>query len=360
MNRLALYLTRLFAVDTLSFFVVAAFLVWITQALRLFDLVTAKGQDFLTLMGQATLTMPPLALTISFLCVGIGMARALRALQASRELHTIHAGGRTNALWLATALFALGSLAAVSVLAHWVEPWSKKSYAQWTEEIAADLVGRALNPNRFSEVVPGLVIVIGGRQRDGTITNFFANDTRDANTRRTYIAKEAIIVSSEDGYNLSLRDGAIQYARSSNDFSEIAFSRYELGLDRLVESGGVAQSLAQTSTPQILATTNGFRGPAAMELAERFGESVRILAICLLALALIGFPHARRGSDKVPVEVFVLVVGLLDRVVSAVSLSSLGAIGHFSGPIVVLFIATLLIGWQLFGRRFSFARRVFN
>lgn len=360
MNRLAAYLARLFAVDTLSFFLVAAFLVWITQALRLFDLVTAKGQDFLTLIGQATLTMPPLGLTIAFLCVGIGMARALRALQASRELHTIHASGRAGALWMATTIFAVCSLVAVSALAHWVEPWSKRAYAQWSEEVAADLVGRSLNPNRFSEVVPGLVIVISGRQADGTIEGFFANDIRDAVTQRTYIANEAVIVSNEDGYSLSMRDGAIQYTRGADEFSEIGFGRYELALDRLVETGGVSEALDQQNSFAIIEATRraDFVGSAAIELGERFAESARIVAMCLLVLGLVGFPHARRGNDRVPAEVIVLLLGLGDRVVSSMAVGSVGVSGHFVGPFVITVIALWLIGWQLFSRRLSLKRRV--
>lgn len=360
MNRLAAYLARLFAVDTLSFFVVAAFLVWITQALRLFDLVTAKGQDFLTLIGQATLTMPPLGLTIFFLCVGIGMARALRALQESRELHTIHASARTSALWIATGIFALGSMLAVSILAHWVEPWSKRAYSQWSEEVAADLLGRALNPNKFSEVVPGLVIVIGGRKRDGTIEDFYANDTRDPDTHRTYVAEEAVIVADENGYSLSLRNGAIQYARGDTQFSEVGFSRYALGLDRLVETTGPSGAVEQRSSLALIDSVRSRASakPAIFELSKRSAEAVRIFAICLLALALVGFPHARRGNDRVPVEVIVLAFGLGDRVVSGLGANAFGVFSHFLGPLFVAGAAVFIIAWQLWGAKFQFRQRL--
>lgn len=352
MTRLSGYLAKLFALEALSFFFVAAFLVWITQTLRLFDLVTAKGQDMLTLLGQSLLTTPPLALAIIYICMGIGMARALQALQDSRELHSIHSSGRTSALWAAVALFVLGGVVAVSLVANWLEPWSKRAYAEWSEEVAADLVGRALNPHRFSEVVPGLIIVIGGREQDGTVIDFFADDTRDPDTRRTYIADRAVIVFDEDGYNLSLQDGAVQYVRAGDRFTEVAFNRYELSLDRLVEGESSAAKLEEMDTPGLIrGLANGnFSVGAWSEINKRLAEISRIVALCLFVAALAGFPHARRGHGRIPIEVNVLILGLGDRAVSAIAAPT-GNLGYHLGALIIAGFAILIFAQQIFGYR---------
>ena len=61
--------------------------------LRLFDIVENKGQSFLTLLGQASLGMPALGIVFLYVCLGIGLGRALRNLQASSELQIIHVNG---------------------------------------------------------------------------------------------------------------------------------------------------------------------------------------------------------------------------------------------------------------------------
>jgi len=359
MTRLSRYLSKLFAIEALSFFLVAAFLVWITQALRLFDLVTAKGQDMLTLLGQSLLTTPPLALAIIYICMGVGMARALRALQDSRELHSIHSSGRTRALWGAVTIFILGGVIAVSIFAHWVEPWSKRAYAQWSEEVAADLVGRALNPHRFSEVVPGLFIVIGGREADGTILDFFADDKRAPDTERTYIADRAVIVFDDEGYNLSLQDGAVQYIRQGEQFTEVEFSRYELSLDRLIDNGGIASDLDQKNSLDIIIDglkNGGITASAWQTLNMRLAEASRVIALCLVVAALAAFPHARRGRDRMPIEVSVLVLGLADRVVSATT-SSLPIIGPHVGALCLMAIAVFFLLREIFDPRAWFMQR---
>ena len=71
----------------------------------MFDLVSAKGQDLLTLAGQAALVMPAVAVVFLYVCIGIGLARALRALQLSRQLLVIHTTPRLKALFGAIAVY---------------------------------------------------------------------------------------------------------------------------------------------------------------------------------------------------------------------------------------------------------------
>lgn len=359
MTRLARYLAKSFAIETLSFFLVAVFLVWITQALRLFDLVTAKGQDMLTLLGQATLTTPSLARIIIYICMGIGLARALRALQTSRELHAIHAGKRTSALWAAVAGFTLAGALAVSFMANWLEPQTKRIYANWSEQVAADLVGRALNPHRFSEVVPGLIVVIGGREPDGTVINFFADDSRTPGTRRTYIAKSAIIVFDDEGYHINLKEGAVQYMREHGQFTEVGFNSYGLSLGRLIETGDGAQALEFLDTGELIRrelSQGGISDAAWWVINERFSETLRVIAICLLTTALAAFPHARRGRDWLPLEVVILIVGLGERAFSAIIAPGSPA-GSSTGVLILGAVATAIFLVRLYGHRLVFIRR---
>ena len=360
MTRLSRYLARLFTVEALSLFLVAAFLVWITQTLRLFDVITAKGQDIFTLLGQSTLTTPPMARAIIYICMAVGMARALRALQASGELHTIHSTKRTSALWTAVTSYVLGGVLLVSLISHWVEPWSKQAFVNWSEEVAADLVGRALNPHRFSEVTPGLVVVIGGRSPDGMVTEFFADDRREAGARRTYFAERAIIQFDGDGYNISLLDGAVQYMRPDGQFSEITFSRYELGLSQLVQSGDKSIPAEQTNTFELIRSSlesGEMSGAVWGEIDLRLTEALRVAALCLLVAAIAGYPHARRGGRFVPLEVMVLVLGLGDRALGAAVAHTLPT-GHKTGAVIMLALAAIIFLSKYFGLQLPRIQRV--
>ena len=107
-------------------------------------------------------------------------------------------------------LYALSGALVLLVLAHVVDPMSMRSSNEWSSSIAADLVSRAMVPHKFTDVVSDVSMVIGARDGEGNITDFFADDRRDPEQRRTYFAKSAIITQDEQGYVLRMRDGAMQ------------------------------------------------------------------------------------------------------------------------------------------------------
>ena len=122
MKRLTAYLARLFVTDALILFGVVCFLLWLVNCLRSFDVVSVKGQSIWVLGVQALYTMPPLAIAFFYVCVGIGLARALQALQTNKELHIIHTSYGLGSLWRATAVVAGAGVVCVLLLSNFVEP----------------------------------------------------------------------------------------------------------------------------------------------------------------------------------------------------------------------------------------------
>lgn len=319
-TRLSIYLTKVFAADAVALFAVAAFLLYLIQILRTFSVVSVKGQDLFTLLGQALLTMPTLGVVFLYVCVGIGLARGLRALQASQELHIIHTSRRMPALMGAIGIFAGGWTLVVLLLANFVEPATNRQFNDWSASVAADLVGRTLTPNRFAEVVPGVTMVIGDRSAEGELTDFFADDNRNPAMRRTYVARTATVAADEQGYVLRLRDGAIQYMSSDSRFSEVAFARYDVALERLTGPAEAREVLSETNSFELvqraLASGRWDRDTIRL-LSRRLGEGLRVIAICLFVAAIAAFPHGRRVQREVPLELIVLATAFVERGVSS-------------------------------------------
>ena len=336
MTRLSAYLVRLFARDALAIFTVGLVLLYLIQCLRIFDVVSVNGQSLFTLLGQAALGMPALAIVFGYVCMGIGLARGLAALQSSQELHIIHSNRRVRALLTAIAVFAGVGTLIVLLLSNFVEPAANGRLNDWSASVAADIVGRTLTPHRFSEVVPNVVIVIGGRQGTGQISDFFADDRRDPDMRRSYIAKAAVVAEDHDGYVLELHDGSIQYLSSDNEFSQVSFHRYNITLSRLIEPLENRDRLAESNSFELLlgAVSSGiWSEDLASRLTGRLGDGLKVVAMCLFVAAMAVFPHARRKRFAVPLEIAVLVVAFIES-----------AIGTYApGPKLVVLVAGSLL-----------------
>jgi len=347
--RLSRYLARLFWSEAMGLFAVAAFLLFLIQCLRLFDLVSDKGQNVLTLVGQALLGMPGLGIVFLYVCLGIGLGRALRGLQASSELGIIHSSGLVPALLRAIGLYALGGTAIVLLLSHVLDPVGVRSTNDWSQSIAAELVSRSMIPHRFTALGGGVSMVIGGRDSQGNISDFFADDPRDPDSHRTYFAKSAILTHDEQGYVLRMHDGAVQYLTADRRFSQIAFQQYDLPMDRLSGDAASADPLSLTPSYDLIgqALANGVWAPDVVKvLLKRSGEGLRVLALCGLVASLAMFPSGARRQGGLPIEITVLIAAFVERTLTSYLVGP-GILGVASGSILMIIASGLILGWRL-------------
>ncbi len=349
MTRLSTYLFRLFAAEAAALFGVALTILYLVQLLRIVEVGAVRDRGLGTLFWQTILGLPPLSIAFLYVCLAIGLARALRAMQASRELHIMHVSQRLPAL-IGTIIgySSIGTLM-VLLLAHVIEPMASRENNQIKAQAAADLVGRSLVPNRFAELGDGVTITVGGRGADGQITSFFADDRRDADTRRTYIADSALITADELGYVLQLEDGTIQYRTADGQFSEISFERYDIALERLTGDEDTGERRGDQSTYGMIMrglTAGEWPAESLRRMAERTSDGFRVLALCLFVAAISAFPSGRRKEPALPVEITVLGAVLFERAVTSYAPVA-GWARETSGVIVLIVIAVAILLYRL-------------
>ena len=223
-------------------------------------------------------------------------------------------------------------------------------YDEWSASIAADLVGRALTPHRFAEIVPGVTVVIGSRRGEGQITDFFADDSRDQ-SRRTYSARSAVR-QHDDGYVLQLRDGAVQYMTDDMRFSEIRFASYDLAIKSLTNQRSVRENVTSIELIQQALATGAWpatthpqprraqrRGPPHHRHVPPDDRDRRL-------------PPSGRRRNFVPLELVVLGFAFLERGVSS-ALNPAFVLAPMSGSFALLIAAAVIFAVRLkpFGPR---------
>lgn len=337
MKRLTAYLARLFVTDALILFGVLCVLLWLVNCLRSFDLVSVKGQSVVVLAVQALYTMPPLAIAFFYVCIGIGLVRALQALQANKELHIIHTAHGLGSLWRATAVVAGAGVAGVLLLTNFIEPQANRQLNLLSASVAADLVSSTLRPGRFTQVTPGVVLLIGGRSGNGEIRQFFADDRREPDMRRTYIAESALVSTDGENYVIELRNGSLQYREAGGRFSEVSFGRYDINVDQLSQPIAQTDPMLEKDTATLVGeamATGDWNQPLLTVLGNRWAEALRVIGMAMTVLALLGFPSGRRARIAVPMEAVVLLIAFGERGLSAYS-----PLGTATGALVMIVVA---------------------
>jgi lipopolysaccharide export system permease protein len=352
MNRLSTYVVRLLTRDSLALLAVMLGLLFLIQTLKIFDVIVVQGQDILTLLGQSALSMPPLAIVIAYVCMGIAMVRVMSGLQGSHELHIIHSSRQLRPLFEGIAVFAVGGAVIILILSNFVAPLASRRLDDWSAAVAADVVGRTLVPHRFGQVVPGIAVVIGSRAGAGNIGDFFADDTRDPAMRHTYSAKTAQLGSNGQGYVLELHDGTLQYLSSKGDFSEVSFKSYDLGLNRLTAADPNHNNLDEHGSLELVsgALASGNWSPDIQHaLYDRASEGLRAIAMCVFMASLTAFPNARRRRTFFPLELVPLLVAYADKTITS-NLAGPAPPALLEGPGAVLACGLLIFALKL--RRF--------
>jgi lipopolysaccharide export system permease protein len=344
MSRLRLYLLRLFVRNALILVGLAAAVVLMVQCLRVMEPSSLRGSNLGQLALQAALGIPGLVLVFLFLCIAIALATALRQLAASRELHVIHAGRRVSALWGAILTYALGGAALALVLAHLVVPATIHQASQIRAQLAAELLGRALVPNRFATVAKDVTITVGGRGANGQLRAFFADDARSASVRRTYVADTAVLTADDRGYVLQLYKGAMQYRTDKLQFSEISFDRYDMVLDNLINTRSSAERVEEVTSLEIFTRALAGVGPDRRDLqalVERTVEALRVIALCLFVASLASLPSSQRRRYNPPLELITLMVAFVERGIS--TYTSAGEMAPATGVMLLIGVSTVVI-----------------
>ena len=246
-------------------------------------------------------------------------------------MQIVHASALLPSLLRSIAAYGLGGALLTLGFAHVVDPLSVRAANDWSASIAADLVSRSMIPHRFTKVSDGVSMIIGSRDAEGRITDFFADADRGG-LHRTYFADSAILTHDENGYVLRMRSGGMQQMTADKRFSEISFASYDLALDQLTGDVTPGNRLAQTPSYELFGAP--LDAAAQRVLVNRSNEALRVVAMVLFVAALAAFPSGRRGGPRIPIELAVMGAVIVERGIASY-LPAPGPWGGVSGALLL-------------------------
>jgi len=320
MTLLERYIVRRTAIAFAATLVVLAGVVWVTQALRQLDLVTAKGQAIGAFVVMTALALPFLVGLIAPIALVVAAIFVLNRLNTDSELVVAHAAGASRWQMLRPFLIvAIVTSIALSGLATWAAPAGLRAVRAALTAVRVDLVASIIRPGRFIQIDQGLTFHIGDRTADGSLIDILLDDQRDPARSMTFLAKRGTIVEAVGKTLLVMTDGTVQRQRGSDsDLQIIRFDAYGFDLTNLVpeevtpvfrpSERALAELLAPDPADPYVAE-NGGRLTA--ELHDRLSQPLYPIAFVVVVFVLLGDPRTTRQSRSLSVVGAVVVVGLI-------------------------------------------------
>jgi lipopolysaccharide export system permease protein len=292
---------------------------WFTQAIREFDLITSQRQTVFVFIGITGLLIPLLVMMIAPISLVLAAAHVLNKLSSDSEIIVMNAAGVSP--WRLVAPFLAAGLVVsllVSVIAVYVSPLSLRELRDWATQVRADILTNIVQPGRFATVGGNLTFHIADRKPNGLLLGIFLDDRRDPKEHATYLAEQGEIVKNDTGSFLVLEKGSVQRLEAGQrDPRIVTFDRYAFDLSKFtsgqqsvvynVREKYIWELMWPRPEDALMAESGEFRA----ELHDRFATPLYPLAFVILAYAFLGPPQTTRQSRTLALLGLIGAVSLL-------------------------------------------------
>ncbi|MGA2893804.1 MAG: LPS export ABC transporter permease LptF [Xanthobacteraceae bacterium] len=294
--------------------------IWFTQAMRDFDLITSQRQTLLVFVGITGMIIPLLVMMIAPIALVMAAAHVLNKLSSDSEIIVMNAAGVSP--WRLLRPFLAAAVVVsllVAIIAAYLSPRSLRELRDWGAHVRADILTNIVQPGRFTTVGGNLTFHIADRRPNGLLVGIFVDDRRDPNEHSTYLAEQGEIVKTDTASFLVLEGGSIQRMEAGQrDPRIVTFDRYPFDLSQFT---GGPQNVVYTVREQYIWDLLWPRPDDALykaqpdqyrsELHDRLATPLYPFAFVILAYAFLGPPQTTRQSRTLALLGMIGAVALL-------------------------------------------------
>jgi lipopolysaccharide export system permease protein len=223
-------------VATPVFFFVFVFagVAWLTQSLRMLDLIINQGQSALIYLYITMLLLPGLISLILPFALFCAVLYALHRLYIESELVVISAAGFSRwAIAYPVVMVSVIAMAASFLLNLVLMPMGQREFKDRVFQIRADLLNTFIKEGAFTTPLKGLTVYVGERG-GGEIRGLLVHDARKAGSVATYMAERGMLATTPQGPRLIMFNGNIQWIDGGpGGLKLLNFEKYTLDLDVL-------------------------------------------------------------------------------------------------------------------------------
>jgi lipopolysaccharide export system permease protein len=292
-------------------------IIWISQSLREFDLMTTQGQTLLAFLAVTGLTVPSLVMIIAPVALFVGILYALNKLNGDSELVVLSAAGFSPVRLLRPfAVLTLIVSLFTATMSLWAMPWSFHEIRILITKIRADFLTHVISEGQFATLDAGFVFHYRERGANGALLGIFMQDRRDPDQISTYIAERGETAESGDQSYLVLEKGSVQrQSKGDRDPAIVVFQRYALDLSQFGstdegaplkprERSTIELLTASKSDPFVARNAGGFRS----ELHDRFISPLYAAMFGMIGFAALAQPRTTRQGRGTAIGLAILVV----------------------------------------------------
>jgi lipopolysaccharide export system permease protein len=303
MQSLSSYVLRQIIGPLALFTLLMTMVVWLTQSLRLLDLVINRGQSAVTFAYLTLLLLPTLLTIIVPIAFFAGTLFALHKLNTDSELVVMWSAGFSRLqLAVPVLIAALGAMTFTYVCNLWLMPLGQRTMKDKVFDIRSDIGAAILREGQFTTPGRGLTVFIRELSPNGEIRGILVHDSRDPKASTTYLAERGILAQTKSGARLIMQNGNIQ--RGEERGAKLSVLRFDQYVFNLEQFAATQRTSARESSERYLwellypppQTKPSTRNVWFAEGHNKLASPLYCLAFALIALAATAKAHMGRGG----------------------------------------------------------------
>lgn len=325
-----------------------AAVIWLTQSLKLLELVASTDAPLSLFLKLVAMTMPRFLEIILPLSLVTAVLFVYHKLIMDNELIVLRSCGFDQYTLAKPALILAGCLTVFLLcLTTYISPKSHAEVQRMRQALQSEYSSMLLREGVFNTFGKNLTVYVRKRTREGDLMGILIHDTRDTDKPPVTVSAKKGRLMMQDGVpQIVVYDGMRQQMNEGGEnLSKLHFSRYTIEIKgfegetnaRWKES--TERTFFELLSPDMSSALDR-RNAAAFraEAHHRIITPFNAISFTLIALVciLVG-PFNRRGQGKK-----VLVAGLLIVALQALNIAVVSSLRKNPGFVPVLYLSTLI------------------
>ncbi|MBF0269708.1 MAG: LPS export ABC transporter permease LptF [Alphaproteobacteria bacterium] len=316
MGRITLYILRQILIGTILVTIGLTCVIWLSQSLRLVELIINKGLSIGGFLYLTMLLMPNFLTMITPIALFAVLLFTYNRLDADREMVVMRSAGLSQMALARPALLVAGGLTLFGyLLTIELGPASVKTFREMQWEIRNDISRVLLQEGTFNNIVDGVTVYVRSRTGEGELLDVLVHDTRKKDRDVTMMAERGALVRSDGGPRVLLINGNRQeLIHNSGQLSLLYFDSYTVEMTNLENNDPRFRDARERPLGELFSVNAQEVGPVdfarfRVEAHHRLSSPLYHLAFAFVALVcLLSGSFSRHGmSGKVVLAIALMI-----------------------------------------------------
>jgi lipopolysaccharide export LptBFGC system permease protein LptF len=231
-NKLGYYFIQEFLKNYLSILLAFGLIIWITQAVRLLDLIGEEGNSIKTYFLYIFSIMPKFFSRISIIIFFISFAVTISKFEDHNELRALWFSGLEKKKFV-NYLFKSSIILVVLliIIRCFIIPHFSNYSRYLLLNTGVGAIGPLLKQNNFNNPLKKITIYVGKKNQINELEDIILFED-DANIKKTIVAKSGVVINENNKNLLVLVEGSIQEERKDRKISILDFDKITLDLSQ--------------------------------------------------------------------------------------------------------------------------------